>query len=89
MAESTSLSLCAHIIILIELFPRAGSDQQDRINRLRLETFGLIRRERMRADRLDEPTGINKKRLKDVLESGETNNTITLVVPFSKAGNCL
>ena len=66
--ESDSASVCAYIIIPIEAIPRTGFDQQDRINRLRRETFSI--------DTLGsiESTGINKKRAETVFGSAETNN---------------
>ena len=73
-------SVCAYIIIPIETIPPTGSDQQDRINRRSRETFWN--------DTLGslEPTSINKKRAETVLGSAEANNTVNLVMPFSKTG---
>ena len=74
-------SVCAYIIIPIETIPPTGSDQQDRINRRRRETFWN--------DTLGslEPTSINKKRAETVLGSAEANNTVNLVMSFSKTGS--
>ena len=76
--ESDSASVSAYIINPIEAIPRAGSNQHDRINRLRRETFWI--------DTLGslELTGINKKRAESVSGSAEANMTVTLVMPFSE-----
>ena len=52
-----------------------------RINKLKRETFWI--------DTLGslEPTGLNKKRSEDILESAEKGDTVALIMPFSRTGN--
>jgi len=74
-------SLGDYILIPIEQIHNSGSDWQDRINRLKRETFWI--------DTLGslEPTGLNKKRSEDILESAEKSDTVALIMPFSRTGN--
>ena len=74
---------CFHdyMLGLIEEIHNTGSDWQDRINILKggniwLDTVGLF-----------EPTGLNKNLRQDILESAGKNNTMSLVLLFSRTGN--
>jgi hypothetical protein len=76
-----SPSLSDYILTPIEEIPRTGSDWEDRINRLKRETFWI--------DTLGslESNGINKKRTEDLLNFSENDDFLTLVIPFSRTGN--
>ena len=74
-------SLSEYILTPIEKIPTTGSDWQDRINRLKRETFWI--------DTLGslEPKGLNKKRSEDVINSSKKDDNATLVIPFSRTGH--
>ena len=86
-ADSSSLSdynrpsVGDYSLILIEEIHSSGSDWQDRINRLKRETFWIDTPGSL------EPTGLNKNRSEDILESAENSDTVALVMPFSRTGN--
>ena len=68
-------------IILIEQIPNSGSFVQDKLNRLKRETFWI--------DTLDtlEPSGLNKKKYEDILKETKVEEMVPFVVPFSKTAN--